>query len=67
MPRTRKKKTSFNPRPRTGGDELSATTLAGRPSFNPRPRTGGDLVLVAELGLAVVSIHAPARGATRCS
>ncbi len=32
--------------------------------FNPRPRAGGDTDRAGSMGLADVSIHAPARGAT---
>ena len=32
----------FNPRPRTGGDQIGQTLLSPAVSFNPRPRTGGD-------------------------
>ena len=54
----------FNPRPRTGGDQLDTPGSHRQCGFNPRPRTGGDIegsrVAVEDL----VSIHAPARGAT---
>ena len=33
---------SFNPRPRTGGDDVNSPRPTCRRSFNPRPRTGGD-------------------------
>ena len=52
----------FNPRARMGRDERPATLTAGT-CFNPRARTGRDNRLqraIAEL----VSIHAPAWGAT---
>src|SRR5579883_2492081 len=32
----------FNPRPRTGGDEIENSLSAFVRRFNPRPRTGGD-------------------------
>ncbi len=58
--------TSFNPRPRAGGDGLSGL-LGGRPRpFQSTPPCGGrrrqcrDRLLVDD-----VSIHAPVRGATR--
>ena len=57
----------FDPRPRTGGDVLPRLRAPGVTGFNPRPRTGGDSGLRRALtlnGLYVVSIHAPARGAT---
>ena len=69
----------FNPRPRTGGDVLTAIAVS---CFNPRPRTGGDtihytsmfqsapphggrLLVAVQKGVRLeVSIRAPARGAT---
>src|SRR6516162_3465669 len=33
---------SFNPRPRTGGDQDQERALSEGWGFNPRPRTGGD-------------------------
>ena len=33
---------SFNPRPRTGSDNPSASVPPGAYRFNPRPRTGSD-------------------------
>ena len=57
----------FNPRPRTGGDLYYRLSSPHLLRFNPRPRTGGDekqgvkLLLISD-----VSIHAPARGATKC-
>ena len=70
---------SFNPRPRTGGDQRLVNTRPWRcfnprprtggarattpqSSFNPRPRTGGDHK--SQRIQPIVSIHAPARGAT---
>ena len=37
----------------------------GRPRFNPRPRAGGDSKAIQNHYLPMVSIHAPAQGATR--
>ncbi len=58
----------FNPRPRAGGDCRSRCSDADSAcSFNPRPRAGGDADRTSRpvrLPLSV-SIHAPARGATR--
>ena len=55
----------FNPRTRTGCDVTAAEVALKPMSFNPRTRTGCDFIGVAGLeGLGVVSIHAPARGAT---
>ena len=43
--------------------ELARITMPGR--FNPRARTGRDAAMIGERSPAqVVSIHAPARGAT---
>ncbi|MDK2991412.1 MAG: hypothetical protein PWP48_645 [Clostridiales bacterium] len=54
----------FNPRPRTRGDLLRAMRTRHYISFNPRPRTRGDPILAAMRQVWIVSIHAPARGAT---
>ena len=57
---------SFNPRPRAGGDSAAGVNTIGVIGFNPRPRAGGDLAFLVPSELSgVVSIHAPARGATR--
>jgi hypothetical protein len=55
----------FNPRPRAGGDFITARTRSFRTCFNPRPRAGGDSYRspMSDRSLTV-SIHAPARGAT---
>ena len=53
----------FNPRPRTGGDELEARFALGHAwSFNPRPRTGGDPPLIRPGKRNEVSIRAPRTG-----
>ncbi len=58
----------FNPRPRAGGDRGAPPDRQGRlRSFNPRPRAGGDAMLRAYGACREVSIHAPARGATRAT
>ncbi len=54
----------FNPRPRTGGDRPAQLAGAPNQGFNPRPRTGGDHGPVGLAWTTLVSIHAPARGAT---
>ena len=57
-------RTSFNPRPRDGSDGVAVRELHLRGGFNPRPRDGGDHHRHA-LGIEqLVSIHAPAMGAT---
>ena len=82
---------SFNPRPRAGGDGAGYGVRAGYRCFNPRPRAGGDhacrlrgmtsnalfqstpprggrrLAAMRVPMRELVSIHAPARGATLVS
>ena len=55
----------FNPRPRVGGDRSKSAAITAALRFNPRPRVGGDC-FPAQIALRreVVSIHAPAWGAT---
>ncbi len=56
---------SFNPRPRMGGDRVILYTASETTSFNPRPRMGGDYNKAQNIvSKIVVSIHAPAWGAT---
>ena len=55
----------FNPRTRTGCDRSHYFYILVLPGFNPRTRTGCDFAsLIASTPLSV-SIHAPARGATK--
>ena len=54
----------FNPRPREGGDRDQNERVARLFRFNPRPREGGDSLLLAVYAHLLVSIHAPAKGAT---
>jgi len=54
----------FNPRPRAGGDGFYSFNELILICFNPRPRAGGDLLLEFDTDVWIVSIHAPARGAT---
>ena len=58
-------KRSFNPRPRAGGDAFARSLPSGTCGFNPRPRAGGDMHHDAQHHPRSVSIHAPARGATK--
>jgi len=58
------RESSFNPRPRTGGDRRADGRPGLRRGFNPRPRTGGDRGWGVSKQQQEVSIHAPARGAT---
>ena len=55
---------SFNPRTRTGCDGRSAPARGESPCFNPRTRTGCDGSYKPRIQCLIVSIHAPARGAT---
>ena len=58
--------TRFNPRPRMGGDQHKYPLARGTSSFNPRPRMGGDpYQTLWEEDPKIVSIHAPAWGATK--
>ena len=55
----------FNPRSREGSDPCSAAKGSESAYFNPRSREGSDGMLAQIKGTAkVISIHAPARGAT---
>ena len=57
---------SFNPRTRVGCDFLTPPPASPTRSFNPRTRVGCDFITCNErLAHDVVSIHAPAWGATR--
>ena len=55
---------SFDPRPRTGGDAARDCSTSRRACFDPRPRTGGDRRRLGRGCSLLVSIRAPARGAT---
>ena len=56
----------FNPRTRTGCDNMAIEEyIQNNISFNPRTRTGCDADWDnITINMAIVSIHAPARGAT---
>ncbi len=54
----------FQSTPPHGGRHEQIADLTGIKRFNPRPRMGGDEVELFDGGIAVVSIHAPAWGAT---
>ena len=60
-------KVRFNPRPRMGGEKAEDQDYQTLHGFNPRPRMGGDAVLMLHAQVRVVSIHAPAWGATASS
>ena len=55
----------FNPRPREGGDSRPKHSPSPRSYFNPRPREGGDHLEWKGVYGCRISIHAPARGATK--
>jgi len=57
----------FNPRARTGRDTALPVLQSANLSFNPRARTGRDFSPSGAGDSPLVSIHAPARGATRGS
>ena len=55
----------FNPRPPRGGRPFVLWDIIIYYGFNPRPRAGGDTAIEKKLWHPkLVSIHAPARGAT---
>ena len=56
--------TRFNPRAREGRDKLPSMPYCKRSRFNPRAREGRDNILHQREHHKLVSIHAPARGAT---
>ena len=55
---------SFNPRARVGRDFIGLSAFESRARFNPRARVGRDTICVEQRLGHVVSIHAPAWGAT---
>ena len=55
---------NFNPRPREGSDRSTQHKPFDRLYFNPRPREGSDRFAEPVGKLLLISIHAPARGAT---
>ncbi len=55
---------NFNPRSRKGSDVPPAQGLRYVRYFNPRSRKGSDARLLRHRLLILISIHAPARGAT---
>ena len=54
----------FNSRPRAGGDRGRFRHHSAPAYFNSRPRAGGDRQHLGAGRLRLISIHAPARGAT---
>ena len=55
----------FNPRSREGSDAQCGKCVERRLDFNPRSREGSDLVALLPGHVPRISIHAPAKGATR--
>ena len=55
---------NFNPRSREGSDKYSAFRVFVYSNFNPRSREGSDKMDKDTRLLDIISIHAPARGAT---
>ena len=55
----------FNPRSREGSDQINDTMLNVFHNFNPRSREGSDNSAPDVPWYTVISIRAPARGATR--
>ena len=58
-------KSCFNPRARVGRDLVVVLPARTREGFNPRARVGRDAAASASARLRLVSIHAPAWGATK--
>ena len=54
----------FNSRPRVGGDVRAPHPDFRWRHFNSRPRVGGDSVRASPIASVIISIHAPAWGAT---
>jgi len=55
----------FNPRARAGRDDILRSLRRRLPGFNPRARAGRDFASRDFKPVIRVSIHAPARGATK--
>ena len=57
----------FNPRSREGSDERNASIQKFFKDFNPRSREGSDVLYIKGIvkTVANISIHAPAKGATK--
>ncbi len=57
--------TGFNSRAREGRDRRYVVVVAATAGFNSRAREGRDVNALGVESFGIVSIHAPARGATR--
>ena len=55
---------NFNPRSHEGSDDVLMTYATEIQDFNPRSHEGSDLATVSSTVSAIISIHAPTRGAT---
>ena len=58
-------KRNFNPRSREGSDPLCLSFIYVPANFNPRSREGSDFTVLKWLLMDSISIHAPAKGATK--
>ena len=54
----------FNPRSREGSDERQLSGMPFLLHFNPRSREGSDLTRAQAGEIKIISIRAPAKGAT---
>ena len=54
----------FNPRSREGSDTTPVSLHRLRWYFNPRSREGSDIMIASKTLQLLISIHAPAKGAT---
>ena len=61
----RKTSADFNPRSREGSDSSDCHCISFPCNFNPRSREGSDDGQLKTTFRRIISIHAPARGATR--
>ncbi len=58
---------NFNPRSREGSDSFRWQRRSSLHNFNPRSREGSDGCGTRKSIIELISIHAPAKGATICS
>ena len=58
-------KTNFNPRSREGSDRQTNMSKTSGRNFNPRSREGSDIISPTSKDVLIISIHAPAKGATK--
>ena len=64
MERIRVPEQDFNPRSREGSDRGQGNKIFQRRNFNPRSREGSDGNIFGLADKFIISIHAPAKGAT---